>query len=137
MNQAEGGARCNGTLSVLNVRALDFNPRRVILGCGINDIGKGLDPRPEFTMIHQMLTAAGVEVIIVNVGKLPHRPELDAEIEDYNNFLRTFGSRVIDYNAWTESIANRRSEVFGDNVHPNKQGYKEFAEFMFNGKFDE
>lgn len=130
----------------------NFNPSIVYIHVGINDIAAKAEYELITTNIKAMVENAlslGAIVYIDTIGpditkdrdtELPwFTPELQARAKAVNDFIWSLNSEkvhVMDYLRWasngTMDFLTLKSGMFADPVHPNKEGYADFANFVRN-----
>lgn len=128
----------------------NFNPSIVYIHAGINDIGGKAPQELTIGNIGKMVESAlslGATVYIDTIGPdksidlNTNEPFFDAELQqrarNINAYIWTLNGgkvHVIDYLKWasngTMDFLTLKPGLFADTVHPNKEGYADFAKFV-------
>lgn len=136
LNHGFGGSDMADLLYYAKPLILDYQPKRVFIYEGDNDINAGKTPEVILQNAEKLLTllraelSPGVKIIFISAKPSVARWHLKAKYEDFNRQLKLWTStkkNVLYADVWTPML-DANGEVFKDifledNLHMNRKGY--------------
>ncbi|WP_016957939.1 GDSL-type esterase/lipase family protein [Catenovulum agarivorans] len=132
----------------LGSETLQFNrqkPFAVWIHAGVNDIRQGYDVSHIATNLENMAQscrANNIVCIVNNIGPATdHDATKQAKSRQVNNWLNNYLKKkypeiyVIDFMYWASNGTNNpitlKPNMFADELHPNRDGYRDFSKYVF------
>ncbi len=137
LNRGFGGSEMSDLLYYAGPLILNYNPSRIFIYEGDNDINAGKSPEEILALVDKLLTMlrtqlpASVKIIFISAKPSVARWQLKSKYEEFNRQLKqwtTTKKDVLYADVWTpmlDSSGEVRKDLFvEDNLHMNRKGYE-------------
>lgn len=144
VNAGFGGSQTFELLHYVDELILDYNPKKVFIYEGDNDISSGKSSTQILLTMHELVATIHealpqTEILLISAKPSISRWHLAKQYEDLNQHFKEY-SELYDYvdfvNIWDTMLDNEgkpKAHIFlEDNLHMNKMGYDLWAEVVKN-----
>ena len=144
LNRAFGGATLLDVINYQDEVALKYNPKKIFIYCGENDIASsekvdGEEVLQRFKTLYKSLRNRFPEIpiVFVSIKPSPSRWEMKDRIMASNTLISNYLSQEKNagfLSIWDEMLENgvpMRKIFLEDNLHMNKQGYDIWTKKMY------